>query len=162
MSSRRYKNMSTWIFQGNPKLFHMDEYLSARQHQQIVWSVRQKHFLRTISVGDEVYIWRADGRGKGTGGIVARGTITSTPRDMPDDAPELWTEPEVSPLDSRVEILLDEVRLTKEQGMIARVELLHDPNVNSMLILRFASLTNYKLDVKHAEYIGELWNKRRR
>ena len=81
--------MSTWIFQGNPKLFHMDEYLSARQHQQIVWSVRQKHFLRTISVGDEVYIWRADGRGKGTGGIVAKGMITSTPRDMLDDAPQL-------------------------------------------------------------------------
>ena len=35
------------------------------------------------------------------------------------------------------------------------------PNVNSMLILRFASLTNYKLDVKHAEYVGQLWDKRR-
>ena len=112
--------MSTWIFQGNPKLFHMDEYLSARQHRQIVWAIRQKYFIKDVTVGDEVYIWRSNGHNQGTGGIVARGTITSTPRDIPDDAPELWTEPEVSPLDSRVEILLDEVRLTKEQGMICQ------------------------------------------
>ncbi|WP_207799772.1 EVE domain-containing protein [Candidatus Cryosericum hinesii] len=154
--------MLTWIFQGNPNLFHIDEYLSSRQHQQIVWAIRQKHFIKDITIGDEVYIWRANGHNPGTGGIVAKGTITSAPEDMLDDAPDLWMQPEVPLSMPRVRISLDEVRLTEEQGMIARVELLHDPNVNSMLILRFALLTNYKLDVKHAEYIGELWDKRRR
>jgi predicted RNA-binding protein with PUA-like domain len=162
MSSRRYKNMSTWIFQGNPKLFRMDEYLSARRHRQIVWAIRQKHFIKSIAVGDEVYIWRANGRNPGTGGIVAKGTISSTPKNMLDDAPELWMKPQVPLWESRVEILMDEVRLTKEQGMIRRVSLQNDPCVCAMRILRFYSETNYKLDTPHAEHVRELWDKRRR
>lgn len=162
MSSRRYKNMSTWIFQGNPNLFHMDEYLSARQHRQIVWSVKQKHFIKDITAGDEVYIWRANGHNPGTGGIVAKGTINSAPEDMLDDAPDLWIQPEVPLSMPRVRISLDEVRLTKEQGMISRVSLQSDPCVCAIRILRFYSETNYKLDTPHAKHIGELWDKRRR
>jgi predicted RNA-binding protein with PUA-like domain len=154
--------MSSWIFQGNPNLFHIDEYLSARQHQQIVWAVRQKHFIKDITVGDEVYIWRANGHNPGTGGIVAKGAITSAPEDMLDDAPELWVKPQDPLWDSRVEILLDEVRLTKEQGMISRVSLQTDPCVCAMRILRFYSETNCKLDTPHAKHIGELWDKQRR
>lgn len=154
--------MLTWIFQGNPNLFRMDEYLSVRQHQQIVWAIRQKHFIKDITVGDEVYIWRANGHNPGTGGIVAKGTITSAPEDMLDDAPDLWIQTEVPLSMPRVRILLDEVRLTEDQGMISRVSLQSDPCVCAIRILRFYSETNYKLDTPHAKHIGELWDKRRR
>jgi hypothetical protein len=139
-SFREVEDMSSWIFQGNPSLFRIDEYLKTAK--SIVWSIMQKHFLKAISVGDEVYIWRADGHERGTGGIVARGTITSTPKSMLDDAPSLWTQPEVPPSKPRVHISLDEVRLTEVQGMIGRAELGNDSITRDMLILRFPSLTN--------------------
>jgi hypothetical protein len=93
---------------------------------------------------------------------VAKGTITSAPEDMLDDAPDLWIQPEVPLLMPRVRILLDEVRLTKEQGMISRVSLQSDPRACAMRILRFYSETNYKLDTQYAKHIGELWDNRRR
>lgn len=152
--------MSSWIFQGNPDLFRIDEYLRTRKH--IVWAIRQRRFIQDISAGDEIYVWRSNGHDRGTGGIVARGTIASTPRNLPDDAPELWIGPQAPLWDSRVEVLLDEVRLTEEQGMITRTELLNDPRLDSMLILKFPSQTNYKLETTHTKHIDELWGQRRR
>lgn len=51
--------MNTWIFQGNPKHFDMDTYLTENEH--ITWSVRQKYLADQMQVGDIVFIWRSDG-----------------------------------------------------------------------------------------------------
>ena len=79
--------MTSWIFQGNPKKFRIDEYL--RNRQLITWEIRQMHFKDKISTGDEVFIWRADGDKTGSGGIVAKGEILSRPTEIKDDVPEL-------------------------------------------------------------------------
>ncbi|MER2172563.1 MAG: EVE domain-containing protein [Psychrobacillus psychrodurans] len=54
--------MNTWIFQGNPKKFNVDDYLL--DNREIWWSIRQKHIVDKIKIGDEVFIWRSDGTEK--------------------------------------------------------------------------------------------------
>lgn len=147
--------MTSWIFQGNPKVFRVDEYL--RKYKVIMWTIRQKHFADEISVEDEVYIWRADGDKPKSGGIVARGRITSLPQNMEGEGHELWIEPQESTIALRVKIELEDVCLTEEEGMIKRVDLEKDPEVRYMRILVFRSETNYKLDPIHAQHIRELW-----
>ncbi len=80
--------MTSWIFQGNPRDFQIDKYIN--NNKEIYWGVRQyKGELKDTFCG-VVYIWRADGDEKGSGGIVAKGKIVDYPRYMPNDAPELW------------------------------------------------------------------------
>lgn len=147
--------MASWIFQGNPKIFRVNEYL--RRYKTIMWTIRQKHFADEISIGDEVYIWRSDGDKPKSGGIVAKGKIVSEPWNMEDDAPELWIEPQESTIALRVKIELEDVRLTEDEGMLKRVDLEKAPNLRDMKILKFHSETNYKLESRHAQYIRQLW-----
>lgn len=53
------KHNNTWIFQGNPNVFDIDNYV--RNHRFIWWSLRQEHFSDTIEINDEVFLWRSDG-----------------------------------------------------------------------------------------------------
>jgi hypothetical protein len=147
--------MTSWIFQGNPKSFQVDEYL--RPLKIITWTVRQEHLKDEISVGDEVYIWRSDGRKPKSGGIVAKGEIITAPEVMLDDAPELWIEKPRSPYALRVKIRLQDVRLAKEQGMLRRIELERDEQLRDMRISKVRVETNYKLAPAHANHIRRLW-----
>ena len=147
--------MTSWIFQGNPKIFRVNEYLRSRK--KITWTVRQKHFKDDITIDDEVYIWRSDGRIPKSGGIVARGKVISSPCEMRDDAPELWIEKPKDPIALRVQIEVEDVRLTKEQGMIKRVDMEKDEQIKDMRILVFRSETNYLLEPRHANHIRNLW-----
>lgn len=83
--------MSTWIFQGNPTRFNVDNYLL--ENENIWWSIRQVHLAEHIKLGDEVFIWRSDGGNKGRGGIVARTNAITLPQDYTeDDSNEYWYE----------------------------------------------------------------------
>jgi len=62
--------MNTWIFQGNPRVFDIDNYVN--KHRFIWWSLRQEHFLDRIEI-DEVFLWRSDGGQRGTGGNISKG-----------------------------------------------------------------------------------------
>ena len=74
---------SHWIFQGNPLLFGVDQYLNNRD--EIRWSVRQHH--DEVHVGDKVLIWRS---GENSG-VVATCVVQSEPDSLlEDDAPEIW------------------------------------------------------------------------
>jgi hypothetical protein len=46
--------MTTWIFQGNPKEFHIDDYL--KNNDEITWTIRQKQYTSDIKIGDKVFI----------------------------------------------------------------------------------------------------------
>lgn len=82
--------MTVWIFQGNPRVFSVDEYLRTRR--SITWTIRQEHYRDWILPGDVVYIWRSDGDTPRSGGIVAKGRTVTPPMLMDNDAPELWGE----------------------------------------------------------------------
>jgi hypothetical protein len=153
--------MASWIFQGNPKRFKVNEYL--RKNKTIIWSINQKRFEDEISIGDEVYIWRSDGREPKSGGIVAKGEIISTPKVMKDDKPELWLDANKKDAESklRVRIRLEDVRLNDIEGMIKRVELEQNPVLKEIRILKFHNNTNYKLSPTQAQYVRKLWKQKR-
>ena len=65
--------MNTWIFQGNPDKFNVDEYLI--QTKDIYWSVTHLKHQKQIKIGDQVYRWRAKGSSNSTSGIVAFGVV---------------------------------------------------------------------------------------
>jgi hypothetical protein len=92
----------------------VDEYL--KRQNEIVWEVNQEQFKDIISIGDEVYIWRSDGKVHGSGGIVAKGTITTPVQEMEDDALDLWSDRPANPVGLRVGIHVSEVRLTEAMG----------------------------------------------
>jgi 5-methylcytosine-specific restriction enzyme A len=149
--------MTTWIFQGNPKDFQVDEYLRTRR--DIVWAIRQEHLIEDISIDDVIYIWRSVGDNPHSGGIVAKGKIKSLPStDISEDAPELWLEEEPKQF-SRVKIYLEDVRLTGVKGMINRDYILEDPILSNLLIIGNPIMTNYKLTKEHTEKINQWWKK---
>jgi hypothetical protein len=151
--------MKSWIFQGNPDVFDVDGYL--RDRKDITWLVRQKHFKGEIRPGDDVYIWRADGFRKGSGGIVAKGVILSPPRIFEDNVPDLWKQVKGGKLALRTRIELEEVRLDEMEGMLLRVNLEKVEGLKNLLILRMRALTNYRLEPEQAERIGLLWEEHR-
>ena len=145
--------MNTWIFQGNPKQFEIDEYFIKKQKQKndiILWSVRQKHFINKILPGDEIYIWRSDGGKKGSGGIIAKGEIMSSPKEMMDDDFELWTSKPEDMMALRVSIKISAIRLNASRGMLSRERLKHDPEINQIRILHYYSETNYLLTLEQS------------
>lgn len=84
---RKVISLTTWIFQGNPKDFKITEYLRdfEKKGSNICWSIRQDEYVKDINIGDEVYIWRSQGRKKGSGGIIAKTSVLSYPIEMKDD-----------------------------------------------------------------------------
>ena len=63
--------MTTWIFQGNPQRFNIDDYLAA--NRDIRWLVTR--YADRISEGDVVYLWRTNRRGKDDAAIVAKAIV---------------------------------------------------------------------------------------
>ena len=151
--------MTTWIFQGNPRRFPtINNYL--RTHKQIWWCIRQEHFIDKIKIGDDVYIWRSNGGDPLSGGIVAKGEITSLPQEIEDDVPDLWTGGQENR--HRVNIDINDTRLNEEEGMVRRIDLIKDDGINGMRILRFPIETNHQLEPRHINYINGLWERKRK
>jgi predicted RNA-binding protein with PUA-like domain len=151
--------MRTWIFQSNPLVFKVNEYLE--NNDLILWSFRQKNLRDDISIGDIVYIWRSDGNKPESGGIVGKGEILCLPQKIKEDAPDLWIERQEDDIALRVLIKLKDTRLTTEDGMLRRVDLENDEILQDMYILQYRSRTNYKLEPRHAERINALWNQKK-
>ncbi len=150
--------MTSWIFQGNPKQFKINEYL---KRENINWTVKQ--YGEEMSPNDVVYIWRADGNIPKSGGIVAKGKITGKARTMQDDAPDLWIDNKPQSSDVlRVPIKIEDVRHDKNQGMLMRVDLKRNDVLKDMRILKMPQQTNYKLEPKHSDHINKLWDEKRK
>jgi hypothetical protein len=150
--------MTGIIFQGNPREFNIDQYLSSRR--RIRWLVNQQ--WREINAGDIAFIWRSNGTRPGSGGLVAVGRVLTPPVDMEDDVPGLWTEPPRARIALRVEIELEEVRLDPHAGMLLRSDLKHDARLSDMLIFRMANRTTFVLAPAHTSRLRSLWDTARR
>lgn len=148
-------HINTWIFQGNPRVFDIDDYVKNNKH--IWWSLRQEHFVDKIQLNDEVFLWRSDGGQRGTGGILAKARVVSLPKERTDDenAKDYWhTDDWANPyLAVKLEVL--EVRV--ENGFISRLFLLEHPVLKDLLILRLRQQTNYLLLLEHAIELQKLW-----
>ncbi|WP_026566614.1 EVE domain-containing protein [Bacillus sp. UNC41MFS5] len=75
--------MNTWIFQGNPKFFDINNYVKNLRY--IWWALRQKGYRDEIKINDVVFMWRSDGEERRTGGILAKTRVIGLPQERPND-----------------------------------------------------------------------------
>lgn len=146
--------MSTWIFQGNPKKFNVNDYL--QENELIWWSIRQEHLADKIAKGDEVFIWRSDGGVSGSGGIVARTITLSTPKEYMNDeeSEKYWYEDVSNKAYLAVKLQVIEVG---EKDSLNRLQLKKHPILKNLKILRLSQNTNYFVEDELASYLRQLW-----
>lgn len=155
--------MRSWIFQGNPDQFEIDKYLS--ENTDVAWSVRQDDCAKRLSIGDEVFVWRAAGKSKAVSGVVARGIVRSLPADLPDDHEGKYWVKEPQGVERRVRLRLTD-RLLSKRHTINRDWLKVDPVLHDLTILRFANATNFAITSAQAKRFralcartGNDWNR---
>ena len=146
---------NTWIFQGNPIHFRINDYLS--ENTNIIWNLKQEHYQNKIKIGDKVYIWRSDGGQKGTGGVIAKGKITGVPFLNNDPSP-YWNNTEGLELTLKVPIEIIDSLLV--EGFISRQELLEHPKLKNLLILKMSNQTNYLVNKDQVTSLDELWKEK--
>lgn len=149
--------MNTWIFQGNPKRFNVNDYLL--KNEVIWWSIRQKHLAKYIELNDEVFIRRSDGGNKGSGGIVARTQVISLPQNYTndDESANYWYEDITGDIYLAVELKLVEVDI--ENG-INRLDLKGNEVLADLKILHLKQNTNYLLSEEHGSHLKLIWSRR--
>lgn len=156
--------MNTWIFQANPKYFDIDRCLQLRKN--ISWSIRQKHFIDEIIIGDSVYIWRSKSNHLESSGIIAKGIIVQSPlfirsreeEPYPDDEFNIeWPKERIFP-DIVCTIKISEIRLSEKMGMVTREELKRNIHTKDIRIIKIPMETNYKLEKDVTAIINELWS----
>ena len=144
--------MNYWIFQGNPRHKDKDDrYFDVTKYvleeDILTWEVRQKHYVNQIKTDDLVFIWRADGNQKGSGGIIAKGIVVSDVR--------FNVEKDVN----QVEVKVIERKVTPEAGMILRSELKQDIVLSELQIIKQPIGTNFKLSDEEFNLLEKVWNK---
>ncbi|SNS86611.1 EVE domain-containing protein [Bacillus sp. OK838] len=151
-----HNNKNTWIFQANPEIFDIDNYI--KDHKYIWWALRQVRFRDTIKLDDEVFMWRSNGDKRQTGGILAKTRVVSLPQERPNDKSaknywhnEDWKKPY---LGVKLEIL--EVKML--ESFISRSFLLDHHVLNKLTILSQWRQTNYLLSPEHSIELQKLWN----
>jgi 5-methylcytosine-specific restriction endonuclease McrA len=157
--------MNCWIFQGSPDHFDVDQYL--RRTHNVYWSVTRPKHQRDIALGDVVYLWRASGRKGSIAGVVARAIVVERckPRSELDNPiwlyDELWRggASERSPI--KAGLAVEEVRLTREQGMVQRSDCLADSVLAHSQIIRTRVGSNFRLSELEQERLDALWSGRR-
>lgn len=145
-----------WIFQGNPSLFDIDDYL-ARYPELVYW--RAPRYRSKISPGDRAFIWRAGAdAGVVASGTIAEGAVEASgvlhPEALGDD---LWyaDKPDVDV--PKVGVELDSVRLSAAEGMLMRTVVKSDPVLQRSTIVRMPNSTVFHLDDREHSRMEELW-----
>lgn len=145
--------MNTWIFQGNPTKFNVDAYLL--ENDVITWSMRQKHLVKHIEIGDTVFIWRSDGDAKGSGGIVAKAQVMSLPQDYinSEESAQYWYE-DVTEAYLAVHLKVLEVNV---EYLLKRTDLLQHEFLQHLPILKIKNNTNYLLTPELGTALVKEW-----
>lgn len=149
--------MKTWIFQGNPKKFNVDDYLV--ENKFIWWAIRQKYLEKDIKIGDQVFIWRSDGDKRFSGGVVARCEVTSLPQQFTNNEHELayWHDELTIVTYLAVKLQVLEVEVT---NVLSRVELQDDKILSDLPILKLRQNTNYLISDELGIHLYKLWQTR--
>jgi len=144
---------AAWIFQGNPKRYDIDDYLS--RYSYIYWSApRHRSELR---VGDPCLVWRSGEKA----GAIAIGRIAEAPQQISDVnfldclGEDLWRD---SPETIKVGIEVDDVRLDENEGYIPRSVLLTNSLLSQSRIIRSSQGTVFRLTPDEAKELFSLWN----
>ena len=147
---------STWLFQGNPERFDIDDYLS--RYSYIYW--RAPRHKGDIRVGDRCIVWRSGVRS----GAIAVGRISESPQKMGEvNFPEclgedLWRDSPDSPDTIKAGIEIDETRLDEDAGYIPRSVFVENQQLANSLIVRSPQGTVFRLEQNEAQEAFSLWN----
>ncbi len=148
--------MATWIFQGNPARFDVDDYL-ARYPNLVYW--RTPRHAKEIAIGDRVFVWRA---GQNAGAI-ASGVVVEEPapgsavRYQEALGADLWRAEVPGPDELRTGIQLQDVRLTADEGYLPRSVVKNDPNLAAATIITMPNGTVFNLSPIQACSLESLW-----
>lgn len=136
-----------WIFQGNPKQFHLDDYLS--QHSEFIYW-HTPRYRKEISIGDRAFIWRSTK----LAGAVAIGSVVELPTlessvKHPDALREdLWiindSESKEPKEEFQTGIHLDEVRLLPDEGMVSRTTVKSNEALSQTQLIRMGAASVFK------------------
>ena len=145
----------SWIFQGNPNRFDIDDYLS--RYSYIYWSAptNQKDF----EIGDRAFIWRSGAQA----GLVAIGIIKEKPAPRKDVkiqealGDDLWVSQSDEPTDIKVGIEIEEVRLTEEEGFVSREQVKANPILSKNRIISNPVGTVFRLNGEEVNVVLSLW-----
>src|SRR5712691_6348321 len=146
----------SWILQGNPKRFDINDYLS-RYPFIIYWSAPTNQ--RDFALADRVFIWRAGEQA----GAVAIGRVQELPvarhsvrypEALGDD---LWESTPSTPLEVQVGITIEEVRLSPEEGMLTRSALKEHLLLSKHRIIRAPQGTVFHLSTEEGTVLEHLW-----
>lgn len=145
-----------WLFQGNPKNFDIEDYLS--RYTYIYWRIPK--LQSAISIGDKCVIWRSGP----AAGMVATGHIAEAPVRMRDAkfqdclGEDLWREEPDSPETVKVGIQLEEVRLNEDEGFIPRSALASHPVLSGATIIRSPQETVFRLNQDQSDALLRIWS----
>lgn len=136
--------MSTWIFQGNPKVFDIDNYVS--KGGVISWNVKAKKHQDEIKLDDKIFIWRTEGKDKYRGGIIAYAKVVRT----------AYYDSDEDTMNADIEVL--ESRLDEESGMLLRTDLKECVKTRFLTILRSPQGTNFYCTDEEGEALLKFWS----
>jgi Protein of unknown function DUF55. len=124
--------MPSWVFQGNPATFRIDD--AVRELEKTTWLVKVNH--RKMRMGDVVFLWRSEHNGN-PAGVIAKSVMTSvvTPMFSPPEVVAYWTDPFMdNTRQDRVELEILNY-CTDEKPMIERNDVLGDDVLCEMLVI---------------------------
>ena len=153
--------MNYWLFQGNPDQFDVNGYL--QKSDQIYWSVTVKKYQREISLGDIVFLWRAQGKKRTASGVVAKATVIEECKPKSDlNNPtwlydELWNKGSSEKSDIKVGLRVESYRLQPVDNMITLGDFKADPVLRASRIVRVRVGSNFPLSEDEAQRIESLW-----
>jgi hypothetical protein len=145
----------TWLFQGNPSRFDIDDYVS--RYSYVYWSAPRGR--ASMALGDRCVLWRA-GR---DAGAIATGRIAELPtrKDevrLPDSlGDDLWRHDADSPDDFKVGIEVDEYRLDEDAEFVPRSALLANPVLASSTIIKMPNGTVFRFSEEETREFWLLW-----
>jgi len=136
----------TWIFQSNPQKFNIDDELFNKE--EIEWTA--KVYKDNIKTGDRAFIWRADGGVKGSGGIVALGSIKHNSHH--DNI--------IKNSGCEITIKIEEYRPNKADGMLPKEKLEKMTELKNIDIVKCPNGSIFKVKNDEAALLESLWFKR--
>ena len=147
---------STWILQGNPKRFNIDDYLS--RYSYIYWSAPK--YQKDFNIGDSAYIWRAGEEA----GVIAFGILEELPTPLSQVrfpnalGDDLWGSRDDFPTEIKIGLHLIQIRLNTQEGMLERELIKRNPILGKNRIITQPNDTVFKFDETQSRELARLWN----
>ncbi|TGM03239.1 HNH endonuclease [Leptospira jelokensis] len=154
--------MNSWILQGSPDQFDINEYLTIAD--VIYWSVPYQKHVNQMKIGDQVFIWRSKGKSKNSYGVIAYGVIIFEPinRNLISEKIQLydnlWKGDYEEKSETKIGIRILNLRLSVESGMITSDDFFNDEILKNSQIIKSRTGTVFHLSETEFNRIMEYWN----